>query len=138
MPAKTFFAMIPGILKHAVDTTEHIVNVVMHEDVQSSLKKLKDILQKIPVQVGKFDVVTYNEVIKYFVERQPDNAQVVKGALLMQEDPFGKKLTFVFLDANNEPVLRDGKLPYGKTIITRAIDEALLDFSEGRSLIIFE
>lgn len=120
-----------------------LVDFLEHSDVQASAKKLLTIIQNIRVeaqqaQVQKNDVVTYNEVVEYFVKHRPDNERVVKGALLMQEDPFGKKLTFVFLDASNEPVLRDGKSPYGRIVITKTIDEALIDFSEGRSVIIFE
>jgi hypothetical protein len=122
---------------------KQFVEFLEHPDVQASAKKLFTMIKTMraeaqQVQVQKAEVVTYNEVVEYFVKNRPDNERVVKGALLIQEDPIGKKLTFVFLDASNEPVLRDGKSPYGKTVITQAIDEALLDFSEGRSLIIFE
>ncbi len=122
---------------------KQVIDFLEHPDVQASAKKLWPLLQNLRAEaqqprIEKTEVVTYNEVVEYFVKCQPDNAQIVKGALLMQEDPGGKKLTFVFLDANNDPILRNGKSPYGKTVLTQAIDEALLDFSEGRSLIIFE
>ena len=122
---------------------KQFVNFLDHPDVQASAKKLLTMFKTIhaeaqQVQIQKAEVVTYNEVVEYFVKCRPDNEKIVKGALLMQEDPIGKKLTFVFLDANNEPVLRGGRSPYGKAVITKAIDEVLLDFSEGRSLIIFE
>ena len=106
--------------------------------MQASLKKIPVLLQGFRTQPQAADIVTYNEVVEYFVKSQPDSNQIVKGALMMEEHSSGKKLTFLFLNANNEPVLRNGKSPYGKTVITNAIDEALLDFSEGRSLIIFE
>ena len=82
--------------------------------------------------------MTYNEVVEYFVKSHPNNDQIVKGALMIEEHSPGKKLTFLFLDANNEPVLHNGRSPYGKTVIAKGIDEALVDFSEGRSVIIFE
>lgn len=122
---------------------KQIVEFLEHPDVQASAKKGWTLLQNLRAEaqqprIEKTEVVTYNEVVEYFVKRRPDNEQIVKGALLMQEDPGGKKLTFVFLDAENEPVLHKSKSPFGKTVITQAIDEALSDFSEGRTLIIFE
>ena len=117
---------------------EAVIDFLGREDVQASLKKIPGILQGFRTQPQAADLVTYNEVVEYFVKSRTCNEQIVKGALMMEENSPGKKLTFLFLDANNEPVLHNGKSPYGKTVITNAIDEALVDFSEGRSVIVFE
>jgi len=116
----------------------NVVKFLAHEDVQASLKKLLGIVQGFRAPAQQAEIVTYNEVVEYFVKSRPNNEQIAKGALMMEENSPGKKLTFLFLDVNNDPVLRNGKSPYGKVIVTNSIDEALVDFSEGRSVIIFE
>lgn len=128
---KTVFGKLPTFFKTVVEFVEH-------EDVQASLKKIPGIIEGFRKQANQTNVVTYNEIVEYFVIKRPDNDQIQKGALLIEEHPSGKKLTLLFLDSNNEPVLYNGNSPYGKTIIAKEIDEALSDFSEGRSLIIFE
>lgn len=116
-----------------------IVEFFGHEEVQSELKKLAGIFKGLRLKEGLHrDIVTYNEVVEYFVKSRPENNRIAKGALMMQKNSEGKKLTFLFLDVNNEPVLDNSNLPYGKTIIANSVDEALVEFSEGHSIIIFE
>ena len=117
---------------------ETLMDFLGREDVQALLKKIPGIVQSFPPPPQVADIVTYNEVVEYFVKSRPNSGQIVKGALMMEENSHGKKVTFLFLDANNETVLHNGKSPYGKTVIANAIDKALVDFSEGRSVIIFE
>lgn len=123
-----------SFLKHA----ETAIEFLQREDVQASLKKIPGIIKGLRTQPQVADIVTYTEVVEYFIKSRPNSDQIVKGALMTEEHSSGKRLTFLFLDANNEPVLHNGKSPYGKTVITNAIDEALVDFSEGRSVIVFE
>ena len=108
------------------------------EDVQDVAKQLHSFIQNWAEASQQVETVTYNEVIEYFVKQRPNDNRIVKGALMSAPQKNAVKLTWLFLDEQNEAVLKPNRSPYGKQVIAKTIDDDLTDFFDGRSLIIFE
>ncbi|HBE49828.1 MAG TPA: hypothetical protein DDW76_13795 [Cyanobacteria bacterium UBA11369] len=83
-------------------------------------------------------IITYEETIKYFITARPKDPRVRKGAILRQPHPQGYHLAQVFLDKNNQIVLSPNGVPYGRQLVTRELDEELLDVFGNKKLIIVE
>jgi hypothetical protein len=95
---------------------------------------LRDIL-RLPEVIP---ILTYESAIQYFVADRPTNSRVKKGAILHQSHPQGHQIVQVFLDTQNNLVLRaDGK-PYGRQLVARELDEELRDTFGDKDLIIVE
>ena len=117
---------------------KHIYHFLSHEDVQTVGKHLYGLMQNWHLQASTVDVITYDEVIEYFVKNRPSDEWVAKGALMVEPQQNEMKLTWIFLDSNNDPVSKPNGSVYGKQVTTRAIDADLREFLDDRSLIIFE
>ncbi|WP_282794534.1 hypothetical protein [Streptomyces sp. CC224B] len=83
--------------------------------------------------------LTFDEVVRYFVEERPDVPQVHHGALLTRQDlSYGFPCLQLFVDRDNAPCLAPSGAPYGRFVVARALDSELLGMFGGRELIIFE
>ena len=92
----------------------------------------------LPLEPQVVPLMTYEEVLRYFISDRPDDPRVAKGALLFDAHPEGKLLTQLFLDENNE-MLSDAKgLPYGRKLIATAIDQDLDAIREDHDFLVVE
>lgn len=83
-------------------------------------------------------IITYEETIKYFITERPNDPKIKKGAILRQRHPQGYHLAQVYLDKNNQVVLSSNGAPYGRQLVTRELDEELLEAFGSKKLIIVE
>lgn len=72
-------------------------------------------------------IITYEDTIKYFITDRPNDTRIRKGAILRQPHPQGYHLAQVFLDKNNQVILSPNGVPYGRQLVTRELDEELLE-----------
>lgn len=97
-------------------------------------ERLRDIL-RLPEVIP---ILTYESTIQYFVTDRPSDPRVNKGAILRQSHPQGHHIVQVFLDAQNNLVLRPDGKPYGRQLVARELDEELRDTFGDKDLIIVE
>ena len=83
-------------------------------------------------------VMTYEAAIQYFVTNRPDDSRVKKGVILRQPHAQGQHLIQVFLDRENDLVLRPDGKPYGRQLVVRELDAELRDTFGNKDLIIVE
>lgn len=86
-------------------------------------------------------VVTYKDIVEYFVDDRPEDDQIVAGALFRQtrsNSDSGILLVQSFLDSNKNPVYGPARKPYGRLILAGNIDNELRQMFQARDLIIFE
>jgi hypothetical protein len=112
--------------------------VLTHEDVQRLAIIIHDIWSRRSLQAATLPTLDYDESVKYFVENRPADDRIVKGALLLQPQSGKSLLTWVFLDVNNEPVKQANGNPYGRQTLVEKLDEELLEYFDGKSLMVFE
>ncbi|QMW05439.1 hypothetical protein [Spirosoma foliorum] len=83
------------------------------------------------------DKLSYESVIEFFVENQPEDL-VVKGALLRQPHEQGWIAIQVFLNNNNQLVHKVNNTLYGRKLIVHDIDLELKNLFGQNDIIIFE
>ena len=83
------------------------------------------------------DVLTLREVTTYFAGQRPGDPRVRAGVLLAAPAPGGRQVFQVFLDAADRLCADASGLPYGRRVITRRLDDDLLDYLGGGNLLIF-
>lgn len=83
-------------------------------------------------------IITYEDMIKYFITDRPNDPRIRKGAILRQTHPQGYHLAQVFLDKNNQVVLSSNSVPYGRQLIARELDDELSEVFGNKELIIVE
>jgi len=98
---------------------------------KNALKDLKEIL-------GSGEL-SYEEAMKYFIERKDDSPDIEKGALLKQAAGDCFKIARVFLDKNNNIIGTDkyGK-PLGEIIKVKSLDGELFNLFKDNDLIVVE
>ncbi|MFD9902986.1 hypothetical protein [Streptomyces sp. NPDC059063] len=85
------------------------------------------------------DVLSFDEIVRYFVEERPPVPQVHHGALLTQAgSPSRIPCLQLFVDRANRPCLMPSGAPYGRYVVARQLDVELRNMLAGRKLIIFE
>jgi hypothetical protein len=88
-----------------------------------------------PIQV---DLVTYPELIAYFVSDRPAEPRVRRGAILRQRSRSGYLIRQMFLDQQDQVVCDPSGEPYGRTIEARDLDEELLETFGDQDLILVQ
>jgi len=83
-------------------------------------------------------VMTYEQAMRYFVEERPRDSRVKKGAIIRKTHPLGYSLMQVFLDANNDLVMRPDGKPYGRQLVAKRLDEELIEFFGNKDMLIVE
>ncbi|MGD1225646.1 hypothetical protein AB9Q10_45340 [Streptomyces krungchingensis] len=84
------------------------------------------------------DLLTFDEVVRYFVEDRPPAPEVHHGALLT-----GKGLSRgipcfqLFVDRHDHPCLTPSGAPYGRFMVAQRMDDELRSLLAGRELVIF-
>jgi hypothetical protein len=82
-------------------------------------------------------VLTYADAVAFFVTDRPDDPRVGAGALVVEPHARGLRVTQVFLDAENRPVLRADGRPYGRAVVARRLDDELERALDGRRMLLF-
>jgi hypothetical protein len=87
----------------------------------------------------ELDLLTFDEIIRYFVEERPAAPEVHHGALLAQRGlPHGILCVQLFVDRDNRPCVSPSGAPYGRSMVARQLDPELGQQLRGRELVIFE
>jgi hypothetical protein len=108
------------------------------ELVQLARELSKRVQEILPIGPEVLDRLTYGEAFSYFAGRRPEDARIVKGAMLREEDPKGQLLTQVFLDKDNNLVPGPNRKPYGRRLIVRSLDAELQETFGDKNLVIVE
>jgi len=110
---------------------------------QKTIKRLNDWLKDTFNLVDTFPILTYEEVMTYFINERPNDERIKKGAIWRQflgNSVEGKKyhIAQVFLDEGNEIVFdKDNKL-YGRQLVTNKLDDELLNIFAEKDLVLVE
>jgi hypothetical protein len=90
-------------------------------------------------QAVKVEILTFQEVVRYFTEDKPDDPRITGGALLRNEEGGGSsRYHQFFIDEKDLPVANDGAI-YGRVLRAAEVDDELAS-AFGRSendLVIF-
>ena len=81
-------------------------------------------------------ILTYEEVIKYFVTDKPADTEVCSGLIVKDEHNNGHLISQFFLDDNDELIIGQSNRPYGRQVIAEQLDEELNRAFDGKDLIV--
>ena len=95
--------------------------------------KLKSWLEKI----NTFQLLTYRDAIKYFLQERPKYPEHSIGIILRQKLPEGIKIYQMFLDSNDKLISYPDGRPYGRMIIAKQIDQELEKEFDNEDMIVF-
>lgn len=84
------------------------------------------------------ELLTYTDVITYFVKKRPDDELIRCGALLRAYDSKTWTMSFVFLDDANSICADADGARYGQTLRIKNLDEELMELFAGKDLVIFQ
>ena len=98
----------------------------------------KNLIELISTEENIFSVISYSQVIKYFISDKPNNSNIKKGVVLVEHHSQGYLITQVFLDNTNNLVCSRDGTPYGRRLVTNDLDDELRDILGDKNLIIVE
>jgi hypothetical protein len=84
-----------------------------------------------------YDLVTFQDVVKYFKKERPNDFRITGGALIMRKAPGGIALFQMFLDDGKSPVSDKNGVLLGRAILAREIDDELRSGFGHEELILF-
>ncbi len=71
------------------------------------------------------DVLTFHDVVRYFIESRPADPRIAAGALLRQRRRYTTRYLQFFIDDNDRPVLNNSGIVYGRALEAARVDEEL-------------
>jgi hypothetical protein len=71
------------------------------------------------------EVLTFEDVVRYFIESRPADPRIAAGALLKQRRRTTNRYLQFFLDDNDQPVLNSNGIAYGRALEAARMDEEL-------------
>jgi hypothetical protein len=83
------------------------------------------------------DTLTLGDVTGYFAGKRPEDPRVRASALLSAAHPRGHLVFQVFLDEADRVCAGASGTPFGRQVIARRLDDDLLDYLGGGTLLIF-
>lgn len=101
-------------------------------------KLIKGLLQKLPLEPETFPFMSYKDAISYFVENQPSDPKIAKGAMLKYHHLKGHLFIQVFLDNENNLVCQPDDAPYGRQVLVEKFDDELAETFADQDLVIVE
>lgn len=109
------------------------------EALAAALVKAMQVCTK-AIQSLRKERLSYEELIKDITESKPDDSRVVQCAALKQVNNGVIEITVVYLDKDNQPVLRsaDGEKDYGFAYTVKTIDPELTEIFAGKDMVIFQ
>lgn len=110
-------------------------NHEFNQDIFAQLGELWHDLLKLPDVIP---LITYEEVITYFVSNRPNDPRIKRAAILRKPHLQGYHIIQMFLDQNNEVVCDSAGKPYGRQLVALKLDEELLDTFGDKNVIIVE
>lgn len=129
--------------KRLQDLIKTLESLLGYKDHKTPVDSFVDFIHaKLPQEPEVISVMTYREVVEYFVTERPSSPEIRKGAILRQIYPKNKELFVVyqvFLDGNNELVCHQSNgIPFGRKVLIRNFDEELSNSFQNKNLLIFE
>lgn len=106
------------------------------EESQAILAKFHELSSQILMMPEPIEILTLDAVQNYFESDRPGSKNVSKGALIRQPHDKGQLLVLVFLDRNNQLILRRDGTPYGRQLVARSLDQKLEEAFGDKELII--
>jgi hypothetical protein len=83
------------------------------------------------------DLLSYQEVVSYFVNQHPGDPRIEAGAMLTRPYPNGQLVFQVFLDRNDKVCLGPNGDAYGRALVVRRLDAELGRLLAGEDLVVF-
>lgn len=87
---------------------------------------------------GPIPELTYSDTIAYFVDQRPDDARIVKGAVLLMPKRSVIQVYSLFLDEQNTPLCGESGDLYGRLQRVIRLDDELQEAFDGTKLLILE
>lgn len=83
-------------------------------------------------------LLTYREVVEYFVTQRPAHRDACKGALLIRREGGKYAIEQTFLNEQGEPVVDRKGNPFGRRILVADLDAELRDVVGTNQVVVFE
>ena len=107
------------------------------KELKSLFDYIKGVLETIKVETGA-NKISYEEVMKYFIDHKDDSPEIVKGVLLKEAVGKDILITQVFLDKENKPVIGEFGKPMGYKKKVAKLDDELLHLFKDNDMILVE
>ncbi|GHV85528.1 hypothetical protein AGMMS50230_11360 [Spirochaetia bacterium] len=107
-----------------------------NEQGENPMERLQDRLRALFEKFTTVELLSYTDVMKYFIAHKSDNKSIAKGAMLKVIESEKNYLIQVFLDKDNNLVCTDSGKPLGRKIKVARFDDELLGVFKTNDLII--
>lgn len=109
------------------------------EDEKRIIQRFEEFSSQIPIVPEILPRVTFDTTIGYFESDRPSNPVPTKGVMICQKHREGYQLAQLFLDENNQLIVRRDGSPYGRQLVARELDDKLWDsFDKTSSVLVIE
>ncbi|MDB9518498.1 hypothetical protein PN466_16255 [Roseofilum reptotaenium CS-1145] len=109
------------------------------EDERRIIQRFEEFSSQIPIVPEILPRVTFDATIGYFESDRPSNPVPTKGVMICQKHREGYQLAQLFLDENNQLIVRRDGSPYGRQLVARELDDKLWDsFDKTSSVLVIE
>ncbi len=97
----------------------------MQQFIPLEVKTLCKATSSIVEKIRTIPLLTYKEVIEYFINERPDYPIPSSGVLIRENSPKGIKIFQVFIDFNEKLICHPDGTPYGRILLAREINREL-------------
>lgn len=109
------------------------------EDARQIIQRFEEFSSRIPIIQEIMPRITFDTTIGYFKSDRPSNPAATQGVMICRKHREGYKLAQLFLDGNNQLIVRRDGTPYGRQLVARDLDSKLSNsFDRTSSIFVIE
>lgn len=87
---------------------------------------------------GSCEELTYDHTIKGALQNKPADPTVIGCCVLQEPADEYTRVTFIYIDQNDEPVFGNGSKPYGFYLLTKSFDDELNEAFAGQDMLVIK
>ena len=99
---------------------------------------LRNAAEGIPFEHEIVELLAFREVVTWITKNQPVNDGALKAAVLKENNGSITKITIVYLDEHNQPVVDPNGRPIGRAVRVSELDEELRNYFGPHSMVLFK
>lgn len=86
---------------------------------------------------GSCRQLCYSDMICGIMQNRPEAPDIAGCCVLLEDADPDFRITFIYIDSNDEPVFGDGPRPYGFYLLTKSLDDELVEaFGDSDMLVV--
>lgn len=85
---------------------------------------------------GSCELLRYEDMITGILQNRPKDPSVVGCCVLQEKADTNTRVTFIYIDKNDEPVCGNGPKPYGFYLLTKSFDDELIRQFDGKDMLV--